>query len=140
MCWHAMPLGAGILRWVLACRTIEKKSESLVIPLLCLEKLVILLVECTSVCHICQLVIPLWAYGIWLNPSTGSRKRGAQNTEIFVSYVYFGYDLCTEPICVNSIISNLHKCTCLSLSNQQITFLNPPLKNCKIYNFFGPFK
>ena len=28
MCWLAMPLGAGFLRWVLACRTIEKKTES----------------------------------------------------------------------------------------------------------------
>ena len=28
MCWLAMPLGAGVLRWVLACRTIEKKNES----------------------------------------------------------------------------------------------------------------
>ena len=26
-CWLAMPLGAGFLRWVLACRTIEKKTE-----------------------------------------------------------------------------------------------------------------
>ena len=26
----AMPLGAGVLRWVLACRSIEKKTESLV--------------------------------------------------------------------------------------------------------------
>ena len=26
-CWLAMPLGAGVLRWVLACRTIEKKIE-----------------------------------------------------------------------------------------------------------------
>ena len=25
--WPAMPLGAGFLRWVLACRTIEKKSN-----------------------------------------------------------------------------------------------------------------
>ena len=25
-CWLAMPLGAGVLRWVLACRTIEKKK------------------------------------------------------------------------------------------------------------------
>ena len=27
-CWLAMPLGAGFLRWVLACRTIEKKRKS----------------------------------------------------------------------------------------------------------------
>ena len=27
--WLAMPLGAAVLRWVLACRTIEKKPESL---------------------------------------------------------------------------------------------------------------
>ena len=27
-CWLTMPLGAGFLRWVLACRTIEKKNES----------------------------------------------------------------------------------------------------------------
>ena len=27
-CWLAMPLVAGVLRWVLACRTIEKKNES----------------------------------------------------------------------------------------------------------------
>ena len=26
-CWLAMPLGAGVLRWVLACRTIEKKTK-----------------------------------------------------------------------------------------------------------------
>ena len=26
-CWLAMPLGAGFLRWVLACRTIEKKTK-----------------------------------------------------------------------------------------------------------------
>ena len=26
-CWLAMPLGAGILRWVLACHTIEKKTK-----------------------------------------------------------------------------------------------------------------
>ena len=26
-CWLAMPLGAGFLRWVLACSTIEKKTE-----------------------------------------------------------------------------------------------------------------
>ena len=26
-CWLAMPLGAGVLRWVLACRTIEKKMK-----------------------------------------------------------------------------------------------------------------
>ena len=25
-CWLAMPLGAGVLRWVLACRTIEEKT------------------------------------------------------------------------------------------------------------------
>ena len=29
-CWLAMPLGAGILHWVLACHTIEKKTESLI--------------------------------------------------------------------------------------------------------------
>ena len=28
-CWLAMPLGAGVLHWVLACRTIERKNESL---------------------------------------------------------------------------------------------------------------
>ena len=28
-CWLAMPLGAGFLHWVLACRTIEKKKESI---------------------------------------------------------------------------------------------------------------
>ena len=28
-CWLAMPLGAGFLRWVLACHTIEKKTDSL---------------------------------------------------------------------------------------------------------------
>ena len=28
MCWLAMPLGAGFLRWVLARRTIEQKNES----------------------------------------------------------------------------------------------------------------
>ena len=27
-CWLAMPLGAGVLRWVLACHTIEKKKKS----------------------------------------------------------------------------------------------------------------
>jgi len=27
MCWLAMPLVAGFLRWVLACRTIEKKTK-----------------------------------------------------------------------------------------------------------------
>ena len=27
-CWLAMPLGPGILSWVLACRTIEKKRKS----------------------------------------------------------------------------------------------------------------
>ena len=26
-CWLVMPLGAGFLRWVLACRTIEKKTK-----------------------------------------------------------------------------------------------------------------
>ena len=26
-CWLAMPLGAGVLRWVLACHTIEKKPK-----------------------------------------------------------------------------------------------------------------
>ena len=26
-CWLAMPLGAGFLRWVLACHTIEKKTK-----------------------------------------------------------------------------------------------------------------
>ena len=26
-CWLAMPLGAGVLRWVLSCRTIEKKTK-----------------------------------------------------------------------------------------------------------------
>ena len=31
-CWLAMPLGAGILSWVLACLTIEKKNESLFAP------------------------------------------------------------------------------------------------------------
>ena len=25
--WLAMPLGAGVLRWVLACRTIKKKTK-----------------------------------------------------------------------------------------------------------------
>ena len=25
--WLAMPLGAGVLSWVLACRTIEKKTK-----------------------------------------------------------------------------------------------------------------
>ena len=28
-CWLAMPLVAGFLRWVLACRTIEKKQKVL---------------------------------------------------------------------------------------------------------------
>ena len=28
-CWLAMPLGAGILHWVLACRTIEEKTDRL---------------------------------------------------------------------------------------------------------------
>ena len=28
-CWLAMPLGAGILHWVLACRTIEKQNKLL---------------------------------------------------------------------------------------------------------------
>ena len=27
-CWMAMPLGAGVLSWVLACHTIEKQNES----------------------------------------------------------------------------------------------------------------
>ena len=26
-CWLAMPLGAGVLSWVLACSTIEKKPK-----------------------------------------------------------------------------------------------------------------
>ena len=26
-CWLAMPLGGGFLCWVLACRTIEKKTK-----------------------------------------------------------------------------------------------------------------
>ena len=26
-CWLAMPLGAGVLSWVLACRTIEKNTQ-----------------------------------------------------------------------------------------------------------------
>ena len=26
-CWLAMPLGAGIMSWVLACRTIEKNMK-----------------------------------------------------------------------------------------------------------------
>ena len=30
-CWLAMPLGAGILSWVLACRTIEKNKSKIVI-------------------------------------------------------------------------------------------------------------
>ena len=29
-CWLAMPLGAGVLRWVLAHRTIEKTNKSLI--------------------------------------------------------------------------------------------------------------
>ena len=29
-CWLAMPLVAGVLRWVLVCRTIEIENESLV--------------------------------------------------------------------------------------------------------------
>ena len=32
MCWLAMPLGAGILRWVLAFRTIEKNRKSSLNP------------------------------------------------------------------------------------------------------------
>ena len=28
-CWLAMPLGAGILRWLLACRTIDKITTRL---------------------------------------------------------------------------------------------------------------
>ena len=31
-CWLAMPLGAGFLRWMLVCHTIERKNESLVCP------------------------------------------------------------------------------------------------------------
>ena len=26
-CWLAMPLGAGVLRWVLACHTIEESQK-----------------------------------------------------------------------------------------------------------------
>ena len=32
-CWLAMPLGDGVLRWVLACHTIEKKRKSNLHPL-----------------------------------------------------------------------------------------------------------
>ena len=28
-CWLYMPLGAGVLRWVLACHTIENKNKRL---------------------------------------------------------------------------------------------------------------
>ena len=34
--WLAMPLGAGLLHWVLACRTIDEKNDRLSLASLCL--------------------------------------------------------------------------------------------------------